>query len=213
MVTVALGIPTINRKDIFQPFLNQYRQIWKNKHFLVIDNGKQDLLFPPSYRHTLNVVPFNLGVAGSWNQIMRMHNSKGYTHSVILNDDVFFSKTPQQITEFIENNPADLYLGTKAWSVFVLPYDTFYNVGAFDEGFKTAYFEDNDYMRRIYLKKLTVVKDPFFDPDIFNNSMSIKADRSLNINFEMNKDRYIEKWGGLPGHEVFRTPFDIGFTK
>lgn len=209
MVTVALGIPTINRADIFQPFLNQYRQIWKNKHLLVIDNGQQNLQFPPSYRHRLINAPFNLGVSGSWNQILTVHNSKGYSHIVILNDDVFFSKTPTEIVSFIENNPADIYLGTKDWSVFVMPYETFYKVGIFDEDFKTAYYEDNDYEYRARLLKLNILRDSFFDPNIFNNSMSIKADRSLNVNFENNKQRYIEKWGGLPGHEKFTTPFNI----
>lgn len=213
MVTVALGIPTINRKDIFQPFLHQYRQIWRNKHLLVIDNGQQNLNFPPGYRHTLREVPFNLGVSGSWNHIMLCHNLKGYTHSLILNDDVFYSKTPTEIVSFIQDNPADIYLGTQSWSVFVMPYETFYKLGPFDEDFKTAYFEDNDYEYRARLSKLTILRDSFFDPEVFNNSMSIKADRSLNINFENNKLRYIEKWGGLPGQETFRTPFDIGFKK
>jgi GT2 family glycosyltransferase len=213
MVTLALGIPTINRKDIFQPFLDRYQEIWRNRHMFIIDNGNQGLDFKNGYRHNLNLMPYNLGVSGSWNLIMRTHNLKSYTHSLILNDDVFFSKSPNEIIQYIEQNPADIYLGTKSWSVFVLPYDTYYKVGPFDEEFRIAYYEDNDYEYRVRLKKLNIHRSEFFDPEIFNNSMSIKADRSLNQNFEFNKQRYIDKWGGLPGNEQYTSPFNISFRK
>lgn len=214
MVTVSLGIPTINRKDIFQDYMSKYQDIWFRRHMLVIDNGNQNIETKPAcLKHSVRIMHHNIGVAASWNAMMAYSNQKGYTHCAIYNDDIYYSRTPVEIEEFIQNNPADIYLGTKSWSVFVLPYSVFYQIGPFDEDFKGAYFEDNDYERRMTVAGLSILRDEFFDPEIYENSMSIRKDRSLNVNFDNNRERYVRKWGGMPGSEKFQSPFNIEMTR
>ena len=78
----------------------------------------------------------------------------------------------------------------------------------FDDKFVNAYFEDNDYEYRMKLLGLSVHKSEFFNPDEYTQSQSIRKDPSLNVNFESNKMRYIEKWGGFPQEEKFSKPFE-----
>jgi GT2 family glycosyltransferase len=84
-------------------------------------------------------------------------------------------------------------------------------VGLFDEwAFYPIYFDDNDYFRRCELGGIEWVE--------YNGSIS--HDRSSTIKdphlaeqnsrtFQMNRDRYVAKWGGLPGHECYSRPYDL----
>jgi hypothetical protein len=82
-------------------------------------------------------------------------------------------------------------------------------VGYFDEGFYPAYFEDNDYHRRINL----IDPDRYvghleaLEPEVKRNSETIRRDPSLN-QFPKSYDYYLRKWGGLPGSETYGTPFN-----
>ena len=90
-------------------------------------------------------------------------------------------------------------------------------IGPFDQIFFPAYFEDNDYSRRLtrFPRAGTVYKrDGRLTPRLHRKSMSILKDRKLNANFGTNATKYIAKWGGLPGHETFADPYnDVPPTK
>jgi hypothetical protein len=81
-------------------------------------------------------------------------------------------------------------------------------VGGFDEGFYPAYFEDNDFCYRCRLAEIPRVTDHFFSPEVYRNSMTIDKDGSLNTNFDTNKEKFAIKWGGEPGKEKFKVPYD-----
>ena len=153
-------------------------------------------------------MPQNLGVSGSWNLIMKTLKNKGYTHVAILNDDVVWKKTADQIEEFIQNNPADFYQGTGTWCCFIMPVKTFDLVGKFDEIFINGFYEDNSMAYRMKLKNCQVRVDHFMNPEIFRNSSTIAKNPELNKYFEQNKQTYIEMWGGLPTQETFTVPFN-----
>lgn len=83
-------------------------------------------------------------------------------------------------------------------------------VGWFDENFAPAYFEDNDYHRRILISGRKAYSD--------NNALMFHyGSQTQNANsfpvvpsfqFELNRAYYINKWGGEPGHECFDRPYD-----
>jgi GT2 family glycosyltransferase len=209
MNTFFIGIPTINQAELLNESIKKYEQDFPTIDIFIIDNGQQEIKF-----NSLNVSvienSWNIGVAPSWNWFMRTGEELGYTHGLILNDDVYLGKNENEVFDFIngEKKEFGFIKSHHHWCAFFLNISTFKKIGHFDEGFYPAYFEDNDYMRRMKLGGVKTLQTDFLDPLIYNNSLSIKKDRSLNENFARNQQRYIEKWGGLPNVETFKTPFN-----
>lgn len=201
----VIGIPTINRADLLEEAIEIYSKNWK-RNIYVIDNGNQNIPLRPNVKVLKQ--PYNLGVSGSWNLLTRTLFGLGYSHVCLLNDDVIWKKTQDQVDEFIENNPTDFYVGTGTWCNFVLPRKTWNIVGEFDESFYPAYFEDNDYCYRIRMAGLQRINSEFFNPEVYRNSQTIAKDKSLNKNFDRNKELFKEKWGGYPLEETFITPYN-----
>jgi GT2 family glycosyltransferase len=206
-VTVALGIPTINRNDLLQEALEVYKETWYGRHVFIVDNGNQAIQTKASNQRVM-VMPKNLGVAGSWNLLAKTIRNKGYSHVALLNDDIIWNRNADEIEEFIKNNPADFYQGLGTWCCFVVPVATLEKIGLFDDGYLIAYHEDNDFAQRIKLAGMKIIADAFFNPDVYRNSSTIAKDPSLNVNFERNKQRFISKWGGMPMQERFTIPFN-----
>jgi len=85
-------------------------------------------------------------------------------------------------------------------------------VGEFDEGFKPAYFEDNDYHRRM---KLAGMKAIVYPPALFyhfgSRTQNEASDKGAIVSgpmFDNNRKYYHGKWGGDPEHETFIHPFN-----
>jgi GT2 family glycosyltransferase len=96
------------------------------------------------------------------------------------------------------------------FAAFVLSRTCWETVGTFDEDFFPAYFEDNDYHRRIMLAGLRAVVHPpamFYHFGSRTQNESGAAPVVSGSMFERNRDRYLRKWGGLPGAENFHVPF------
>jgi hypothetical protein len=49
-----------------------------------------------------------------------------------------------------------------------------------------------------------------FNPEVYRNSSTIAKNPSLNTYFDKNKQRYIDKWGGLPTQEKYELPWNGG---
>ena len=94
------------------------------------------------------------------------------------------------------------------WCSFILSADAYQKTGAFDEKFFPAYYEDNDYFRRMSIAEVPMIFNGMLNPVVYRNSMTIAKDQTLNNNFEANRQYYISKWGGLPAQETFGTPFN-----
>jgi len=81
----------------------------------------------------------------------------------------------------------------------------------FDEGFTPAYFEDNDYHRRMQLAgagdKIYSVNVPYLHYGSATINRSEKAREGWNAQFEQSRSYYVRKWGGLPGEERYKVPF------
>lgn len=204
--TLCLGIPTINRRDLLEEALQVYRKTFKNRHIFIIDNGNQG--FTDEGSHLVfwgNGI--NHGVAASWNKIIERQRLLGYSHVLILNDDVVLSKKAREIEDFIQENPADFYTGHGFYS-FVMPISTYLSVGPFDEKYYPAYYEDTDYEYRLAVAGCKTIHTDVILPDILRKSKSGEKNPSLYDKVFECRKHYIAKWGGEPSAEKFKTPFN-----
>lgn len=205
--TLCLGIPTINQKEFLIKALETYMDTFHGRHIYIVDNGNQDIPKKGSGMKIMNQKT-NIGVAASWNLMCRMAFASGYTHIAIMNDDIICEKYADDLEDFIDITGAGLYMGYKNFSVFILSLETYKFIGPFDESFVGAYFEDSDYLYRCKLKGVFIEQTELLNPEVYNQSASIKKDPQLNKNFEANKEKYINKWGGVPTEEKFLSPFN-----
>jgi hypothetical protein len=58
------------------------------------------------------------------------------------------------------------------------------------------------------LENIPIKYDKGLNAEVYNNSMTIKKEPSLD-NFLNNRVYYQEKWGGLPTEEKYTTPFNL----
>ncbi len=182
----------------------------------------------------------NSGTTRSWNYGMADGFEKGAAYVVVLNNDILcHPDCIDRLARRMERNdigmataldvrdevsaPEDVFAipGSAKdgvaesehpnFSAFVLSRHCWETVGAFDEQFFPAYFEDNDYHRRIVLAGLRAVVHP---PAMFYHFGSRTQNESCSSPivsggaFDKNRDYYIKKWGGPPGAETFDTPFN-----
>jgi GT2 family glycosyltransferase len=204
---LIVGIPTINRADLLNEALANYFEDFKNTEIVICDNGKQEII-----TREKNFVIYkpenNLGVSGSWNMIMDYAEKVKATHVLMLNDDIYLGKSEDEINAIIRLWKPDFLCTELNWCSFMLSVNAYLKVGRFDEKFFPAYFEDNDYFRRMLLAEVPMIFNGMLNPIIYRNSMTIQKTPELNNGFERNRQYYISKWGGQPTQETFGTPFN-----
>lgn len=118
------------------------------------------------------------------------------------NEDDFFSR---------ENNPENIYQETPDFSCFGVNKKCFDKIGYFDDQIYPAYFEDNDYHRRILLAGLKAQKNN-------NNEYWHYGSRTLQSDplvkdwlhycYTLNRQYYAKKWGGDVDDEKYTIPFN-----
>lgn len=212
-INFAIGIPTLNRADLLTPTLDKYLKDFPKVNIHVVDNGGQKEMLDwasknqSQYFH-LHPQMENLGVAKSWNYLLdRIYQEHDY--AVILNDDVYLDKTSKNIESLVEHFPNQkIYTNPMDWCVFILPKKTYELVGRFDEQFYPAYCEDNDYVYRLKLLGYKAWKTPLLIPGVHRASMTLEKDYTLQNAFHENKIKYIEKWGGEPDFEKYKSPYN-----
>jgi GT2 family glycosyltransferase len=208
-MSFCILIPTINRKDLLWEALEHYVNAYPNTDILIVDSGTQDI---PKLSDRMYIYPqdTNLGVAGSWNFLIRKAIIKNHTNFLILNDDIVLKKSEKVINTIINNSPENTmhvpnYLYN--WSAFILNKYIYNIVGEFDEGFTRCYFEDNDYAYRVKLANMHIKTEPLLNAEVYRNSMTIQKDPFLST-FAENQKYYISKWGGMPEQETYTIPFN-----
>lgn len=115
--------------------------------------------------------------------------------------DIFTIRRPE--IAYVKDEPE--------FSCFVISREGYENIGDFDEKFYPAYFEDNDYHYRARLKKERLVKlNTALYYHFGSRSIRENADLDSVVNtFYLQNKRYFEqKWGGEPGHEKYKAPFN-----
>lgn len=156
------------------------------------------------------------GVATSWNQFMR--DTAAYDRVIIANDDVFVHPdTIQRMMIAADEQPDEVFFAGdghsgNTFSFFLLTRKGYDEIGPFDERFFPAYFEDNDYSRRI---TLAGYKHVMVDGAIYDHigsstlkSYSREEEQLHHQQFRANEDYYKYKWGGPPHKELYHLPFN-----
>ncbi len=97
------------------------------------------------------------------------------------------------------------------FSAFMISKETWETVGEFDELFYPAYFEDNDYHRRMKLLEVTAIVLPaamfYHYGSRTQNEGDITGPIVPSPMFENIRAEYAKKWGGKPGEETFTFPY------
>ena len=184
---IFIGIPCLNRFDL----LERAVACFDVPHELfLIDNSVN-----------------NRGVAASWNAIMREGFGRGYDWVFLASNDCFVAPgTLQKAIDVLDTGDVGIW-HVFAGNFFAISRKTVERIGWFDENFWPAYCEDCDYSRRCDLAGVTRRNVPGAVVEHLG-SMTLKSGAKL----PDVRPYYIEKWGGLPGHERFAVPFNIQTT-
>jgi GT2 family glycosyltransferase len=177
----------------------------------------------------------NMGVSRSWNYGIKKAHQKGYDRALVCNDDVVLHpKTIQKLGWALGTfdlvtaiNTRDEPITTSTefsqepdFSCFLVNTAAFIHggkFGQFDENFSPAYFEDNDMGYRIKLMNGKAVK--CLNAGMYHvGSVTQNWDGQQVVTAPMfikNRTYYINKWGGMPGSEIYKVPFnnpDLGIN-
>lgn len=199
---MILGVPTIVRYDLLQLLLDSAEAGSERPSlYVIVDNGGElrDRVRLPANTEVISPGR-NLGVAASWNLLLERADPEPV---VISNDDVILPPTAfEQMARAVREAP---FVTAGGQHLFAQAPECTRTVGWYDEAFWPAYFEDTDYD---YRRQLTGVPAVVMDlPGLVHEvSASLKVDGRFGRG--RSGEYYSVKWGGMPGREKYRTPFD-----
>jgi len=202
--------PIVDEIDVFKDFFdcwidsdkNVLARSWNRGVEVAFERGNEyalvinlDLAFHP--RFLINII----------------QAAKTYPEAILWSGGLW----PEEAT-LVSEPLSDLTVNRGAhYSCFMVDQRLFKQVGKFDENLKPAYHEDSDMIYRIELANLqqyTVQDARFFHYDratliglhIENRTDELNAIRK---SMDESMDYYFCKWGGLPGKEIFKIPFNF----
>lgn len=167
------------------------------------------------YEKDFYIVPnvdFGMSLSAAINKGFKRALADGCDYVVYCADDVILGENAiQTVLGHHTQMNAWITIGVgknASWDFFVASPELFENVGFWDESFYPAYFEDNDFARRVNLAggaEKTQYCHATFE---HIGSQTIKRFSPFEMQkhsmyFEMNKQRYINMWGGPPGEETY----------
>ena len=195
-----VGIPTVTRYDLLK--LTLARLVAGSRRpdrIILIDNGCR-FEVPPEMPIPIEIVrpPYNLGVAASWNEILRRSDGD----VAILNDDVFVGPHTLDrmwLTTGLMVSP----ISGREFSCFLQRRVLWERIGFYDEGFWPAYHEDADYARRMKLQGISceIVPSDGLEHVIGATGQTYEPSK---IFVPYILKRYAHKWGGPYLRELFK---------
>jgi GT2 family glycosyltransferase len=213
----AICIPTYNRADLLIPALLYYLTDFPTTKIYVLVNSDdfglhtKDTFIKLCFQLRLPVTNIiflheevNIGVAASWNKLVNMAFDTGHSHVLMLNDDVYLGQKEHSFTNILlhfQSNNFDVEFMTNKeldFSSFLISKNLYKKIGAFDEAYYPAYYEDADYKMRMASKGLFVNNFNYYLMDcmVINKSSSLQKEPTLLDGYkEKNKARFLEKWG------------------
>ncbi len=244
-----MGVPVLNRGDLLLRLATSVD--FPVRRLMIVNNGKDPSVLDAlarirhsgfssrSYIHEVFVIQpsNNLGVAGSWNLMMRAawptepQPDTPVPYIMIVGNDIQLTpgdlKLMHEATEtgmgIGDGTPPApgarkpvLILGNHGFSFFCLTDRAPVEIGFFDENIYPAYLEDCDYCRRISVAgavaiHLQGIQAVHGEAPSWGSS-TIHSDKRLEIRNTVtharNFEYYRRKWGGGDGQEVFTHPFN-----
>lgn len=220
---ISVCIPTLKRYDTLHDLIKsaEIGSLVPDSYY-VIDNGinteftssEYYLSLDISMRSKVHVYRFgcNIGVAKSWNWfILNTPQTR-----IICNDDItFYNDTIEKISQ-IGMDGKMMYAGgiANAFSCFVLPDAIIDTIGLFDETISPGYgyFEDNDYYYRMTLAGFGIEQlENTTIGHVGSATLKSLSQDELDAHhkkFQLARHNYMSKWGGPPGHELFKIPYN-----
>lgn len=202
----VVGIPTLCRYELLDQTIEAvFAGTAQPERVLILDNGGRY----QAKRQGVEVVRpgKNLGVAASWNVLLKLADP---LECVLMNDDlVLGNNVLEQV--LLSDSPCACAAG---FSCFRLLQWVWRKVGDFDENLFPAYFEDNDYAKRLKLAGFEKAEVPCDGSrhagSATINSFSLSERARFQDQWEKNRSYYIRKWGGMPERETYNRPFNQG---
>lgn len=213
-----IGIPYVNRPDLLEQAVRSIEPFWP--HTVIIDNSESRDLCGHELASLVQIYepPVPLTFTQSMNYIIRLAEDRNCDVWMYMHSDAEAHKgTPEAFLSIIET----IELEGRQWGVLYTLYNTLaaYSmkaqkvIGCFDTVIRD-YFADNDYYYRMKLAGFECINTPLRDKMTHHNngSSSIKFDKNLalrnSITYPQAEIYYQLKWGGNPGNEKFKTPFN-----
>jgi GT2 family glycosyltransferase len=151
----------------------------------------------------------NLGVAASWNLILRTGFASGRQSVLIGSNDTFLRLG--SLAAALAGDPEVGIRHLCAWNFFLIRRFVLEEVGWFDENFYPAYKEDQDYSYRCALAGVRRANVDGAGGEHVG-SATINSDQRYRgrngYTHDWNGRYYAEKWGGDAGQERYVRPFD-----
>jgi len=216
-VIPVLICPVINRFDLLERMLPSVAS--SVEQIVIVDNSITGYQAPPEIERVAYIRPplQGLGYGGGINAgIIQTSEAPWWAWSNA--DIVFGPDDPAEIErQMSQPGPRVMTFGF-AWGA--LNREAIDRVGLIDDWtYHPIYFDDNDYQRRCELGGVEWVG---YQGGIRHGEKGAGTDGSVTIgeerfkkanhvSFPINEQRYVEKWGGMPGSERFTTPWDTGY--
>jgi GT2 family glycosyltransferase len=200
----VLGVPVLNRGDLAERMLDSV-DVETGETLVILNGDPDDTRAMLRGRHVTYIDPgFNLGVAASWNFVIRARPAAPWWF--IVNADIEFGLGDLERLVEAMQDPAPRLACLYEFGAFAINQAALDGVGWFDENFHPIYFEDNDYRRRCQLAGVPVLN--LISRTRHDNSSTIASGyaRHNERTFPRNGDYYVNKWGGPPGRETVTAP-------
>lgn len=210
-VIPVLGVPVLNRADLARRMLDSVDVAVGET--LVVLNGEAAETRRELAGHDVTFIDpgVNLGVAGSWNFVVRARPAAPWW--LIVNADIEFGAGDLDRLVEAMADPSPRVACLFEFGAFAFNQATVDKVGWFDENFHPIYFEDNDYRRRCLLADVPIVN--LISRTKHENSATIHSGYGEHNTrtFPRNGAYYAAKWGGLPGSETVTTPLPVNLDR
>jgi len=180
-------VPVLTRYDLLDKMIKSINHPIKD--LVIIDNGARHNHWEPTWNNWINKIwhlkmPSNLGVASSWNLGIKSLPMSEYW--LISNFDVEWGGDSLKLfTEISRSNKLVLSNGNPGWCAFTVGWKVVEKVGLFDEALHPAYFEDNDYERRVQQQSDLIIEKSFI-PIAHENSSTLQAGFQFENKFTFN---------------------------
>lgn len=232
-----VGLLTYNNVKYTKLAIASFRTRYPHR-WVIVDNHSsdatldflRDLKKDPKF--TIFCNEENVGVAAGWNQIIKLvlEDPESKYCLMVSNDVLFEPDTVDILMDFIKEHPEYLLVSpldthryekrdsrikenTVDFACFLISRKCIEKVGFFDEEFKPAYYEDDDYtfrVRRSRVKFCTVAYAGIYHfGSVTLRKGSINTKNIISISFIENREYFRRKWGFVPGPE---TPLWIIFA-
>lgn len=206
---ITLAIPTYKRFDLLPSCVESARSGTRPPdRVLIIDNSGGQCPEIPGAQIRLGRQPQS--VAKAWNDACRL----AARDSIILsNDDITFA--PDTITRMVEVAQQQPRAGIvspiegQRFSCFLIRWQAYLDIGGFDEGYLSAYFEDNEAAWALAQHGWELALAPSNVGHVGSATLQLYGPERLEQHhqeFRHNEARYIRRWGGRPHHERFTEP-------